>query len=67
MKELCKCAIGYKLIADYIINGGSEEYVINQISKETRHFAKRQFTWFKNKKNVVLYDIYNAEIKWILQ
>lgn len=49
-------AIGYKLIADYIINGGSEEYVINQISKETRHFAKRQFTWFKNKANVVLYD-----------
>ena len=49
-------AIGYKLIADYIINGGSEEYVINQIAKETRHFAKRQFTWFKNKENIVLYD-----------
>lgn len=49
-------AIGYRLIADYIINGGSEEYVINQIAKETRHFAKRQFTWFKNKENVVLYD-----------
>lgn len=49
-------AIGYKLIADYIINGGSEEYVINQIAKETRHFAKRQFTWFRNKENVVMYD-----------
>lgn len=49
-------AIGYKLIADYILNGGSEEYVINQIAKETRHFAKRQFTWYRSKENVVMYD-----------
>lgn len=49
-------AIGYKLIADYILNGGNEDYVINQISKETRHFAKRQFTWYRNKENIVMYD-----------
>lgn len=49
-------ALGYKLIADFILNGGMEDYIINQIAKETRHFAKRQFTWFRNKKNVVVYD-----------
>lgn len=49
-------AIGYKLIADYIMHGGSAEYVINQIAKETRHFAKRQFTWYRNKENVVMYN-----------
>ena len=49
-------AIGYKLIADYIMNGGSADDVINQIAKETRHFAKRQYTWFRNKENVVMYN-----------
>ncbi len=49
-------AIGYKLIADYIINGGHKEEVIKEIAKETRHFAKRQMTWFRHRENVVLYN-----------
>lgn len=49
-------AIGYRLIADYILNGGVEDYIIDNVAKETRHFAKRQFTWFRNKNNVVMYD-----------
>ena len=49
-------AIGYKLIADYIINGGKSEDVINKIAQETRHFAKRQFTWFRHRENVIMYD-----------
>ncbi len=38
------------------MNGGSADDVINQIAKETRHFAKRQYTWFRNKENVVMYN-----------
>lgn len=49
-------AIGYKLIADYILNGGKSDDVINKIAQETRHFAKRQYTWFRHRDNVVMYE-----------
>lgn len=49
-------AIGYKLIADYITNGGKSDDVINKIAQETRHFAKRQFTWFRHRDNVIMYE-----------
>lgn len=49
-------AIGYKLIADYIINGGKSDDIINKIAQETRHFAKRQFTWFRHRDNVIMYE-----------
>lgn len=49
-------AIGYKLIADYITNGGKSDDVINKIAQETRHFAKRQYTWFRHRDNVVMYE-----------
>lgn len=56
-------AIGYKLIADYILNSNNkenEEDIINEIAKQTRHFAKRQYTWFKhqlqNQQNIAIYN-----------
>ena len=49
-------AIGYKLIADYILNGGNADYIISEIAKETRHFAKRQYTWFRSKNDVIKYS-----------
>lgn len=49
-------AIGYRLISDLIINGGSEDFVKKEIAKETRHFAKRQLTWFRHSDNINLYD-----------
>lgn len=49
-------AIGYKIIADYLENKIDKERAVYEIAKETRHFAKRQLTWFRNKENVVLYN-----------
>ena len=49
-------AIGYKLIADFLMHGGKSHEVINQIAKETRHFAKRQLTWFRHRENVIMYE-----------
>ncbi len=45
-------AIGYKTIIENncILN----EYVIDKIKQETRHYAKRQVSWCKNKFNVNL-------------
>lgn len=39
--------IGYKEVYDYIIKPYKYENLINLIQKNTRHYAKRQETWFK--------------------
>mgnify|MGYP001069025762 CR=1 FL=1 len=41
--------LGYKQINKYLNGVYSEEEAINLIKIETRHYAKRQMTWFKNK------------------
>ena len=42
-------AIGYKEIIDYLNQQVSLEDAINAIKQNSRHYAKRQITWFKNK------------------
>lgn len=49
-------AIGYRDIADYILNGGDWGNVVAKISKETRNFAKRQLTWFRHTENIIIYE-----------
>jgi len=48
--------LGYKEIIDYLENNCSLEEAIDTIKKETRHFAKRQLTWFRREKNVIWLD-----------
>lgn len=45
--------IGYSDLKDYLNNKLSLEEAIENIKKETRHYAKRQITWFKNKMNCI--------------
>jgi len=40
--------LGYKQVLNYLDGKISEIEMIEQIKKETRHFAKRQISWFKN-------------------
>ncbi|MCQ2080169.1 MAG: tRNA (adenosine(37)-N6)-dimethylallyltransferase MiaA [Lachnospiraceae bacterium] len=44
--------LGYKEILDYLDNKCSFEEAIDKIKLETRHFAKRQLTWFRREKKV---------------
>ncbi len=46
-------AIGYKEIFEYITGELSLDEAINKIKQNTRHFAKRQLTWFRREKNVI--------------
>ena len=39
--------VGYKEIFDYLENVYTLDFAINEIKKNTRHFAKRQVTWNK--------------------
>ena len=41
--------VGYKELFDYYNNKCSLEFAIEEIKKNTRRYAKRQITWFKNK------------------
>ena len=63
-------AIGYKEVVEYIDGKLSKEEMIEKIKKETRHYAKRQLTWFRKNKNIIwlngLDDIQN-NIKIILE
>lgn len=41
-------ALGYKEIIDYLQGDYSLEEAIETLKKNTRHYAKRQLTWFRN-------------------
>ena len=45
--------IGYKEISDYLDGLLSYDEMIDKIKQETRRYAKRQITWFKNKMNCI--------------
>ncbi len=48
--------LGYKELLAYLDNKLSLEDAIDLIKKETRHYAKRQLTWFRREKDVIWVD-----------
>ena len=48
--------LGYKEILDYLNGEYSLEHAIYLIKRDSRHFAKRQITWFKREKEVIWMD-----------
>ena len=48
--------IGYKEVFEYLEGNLSLEETIDTIKKDTRHFAKRQLTWFGREKEVTMID-----------
>ena len=48
--------LGYKEILDYLDGSCSLEEAVYVIKRETRHFAKRQLTWFRREKDVIWLD-----------
>lgn len=48
--------LGYKEILDYLEGECSLEEAVCRIKQGTRHFAKRQLTWFRREKNVIWID-----------
>lgn len=49
--------LGYKEILDYLEGEISLERAVYLIKRDTRHFAKRQLTWFKREKDVIFLDM----------
>ena len=48
--------LGYKEILEYLDGRCSLLEAVEKIKKETRHFAKRQLTWFRREKDVIWLD-----------
>lgn len=48
--------LGYKEILDYLDEKISLEEAVYRIKRETRHFAKRQLTWFRREQEVIWLD-----------
>ena len=46
--------IGYKEVLMYLDGEISKDEAIELIKKNTRHFAKRQLTWFRREKEVIM-------------
>lgn len=45
--------LGYKEVKEYLENKINKEEMIDKIKQETRHYAKRQLTWFRKNKDTI--------------
>ncbi|MDO4304215.1 MAG: tRNA (adenosine(37)-N6)-dimethylallyltransferase MiaA, partial [Bacillota bacterium] len=45
--------LGYKEILDYLDGSCSLKEAVYRIKRDTRHFAKRQLTWFRRERDVI--------------
>ena len=61
--------LGYKEILDYLNGGCTLEEAVYILKRDTRHFAKRQLTWFKRERNVrwLDWEKFNFEPERMLQ
>jgi tRNA dimethylallyltransferase len=48
--------LGYKEILDYLDGSLTLDEAVYIIKRETRHFAKRQLTWFKRERDVIWFN-----------
>lgn len=48
--------LGYKEMIDYLEGRVSLEEAVRRIKRDTRHFAKRQLTWFRREKEAIWVD-----------
>ena len=54
--------VGYKEIFKYFEGSFSKEEAIVEIKKNTRNYAKRQMTWYRNKPQVRLFDVQKGDV-----
>lgn len=63
----CMQAIGYKEVVNYLKNGGLQSTVRDIIKQNTRHYAKRQITFFKKMPNLIWIKPKEATAELVLE
>ncbi len=53
--------LGYKQMAGYLAGDYDYEEAVRRLKRDTRHFAKRQMTWFRKEPGIVWLSIEEAE------
>lgn len=56
LSATARAAIGYKELFSYFDGSCTLEEAVNAIKINTRHYAKRQLTWFRRNKNTVFLE-----------
>lgn len=56
-------AIGYKELFPYFASQASLEESVDKLKQNTRRFAKRQLTWFRNRMAVSFYMVSESDVK----
>ena len=54
--------VGYKEVFKCIEGACSKEEAIVEIKKNTRNYAKRQMTWYRNKPHVLQFDVQRGDV-----
>ena len=54
--------VGYKHIVQFLDGKITKQNLTEQFSKDTRNYAKRQITWFKNQPDITVVDVDKKEI-----
>ena len=58
--------IGYREMAAYIDGEMTLDEAVSEIKKSTRHFAKRQFTWYRKMPYIHWYDVDGVDLQLLL-
>ena len=60
--------LGYKELLDYLDGKCSLEEAVERIKQESRHYAKKQWTWLRREKDVIWVEapVDEEKYKWIL-
>lgn len=56
VKDVSMQGLGYKEILGYLDGEYDLEHAVYLIKRDTRHFAKRQLTWFRREKDVIFIE-----------
>jgi tRNA dimethylallyltransferase len=51
----------YRHVVAFLLGGRSIEGAVTRTKQETRHYAKRQMTWFRQEKDIVWFDLTDPE------
>ncbi|MGH7231876.1 MAG: tRNA (adenosine(37)-N6)-dimethylallyltransferase MiaA [Nitrospiraceae bacterium] len=59
--------LGYRQMAGYLAGDYSYEEAVRRLKRDTRHFAKRQMTWFRKEPGIVWLTIREEDsIDWVV-
>lgn len=59
--------LGYRQIIEYLEGERSLDETINLIARDTRRYAKRQYTWFLRDKSIIWFDVAKEDKKKVIE